>query len=309
MRLTFRPTIPTDFVGCVRIIRDGFAYNETTWPQLLHLWNEVLTARSGESTVVEDADRPSGDRIVAFGLSCFVSDAFVQEAKTWLPPYIGRHVLERWSQGRSAILSLDEIRHANDGTGLNVLVLHYGWVESGYDSAQSTAIRNTLPQAFMETHRGYHLKEFLQEVYGAEELSILRSTGVLLRTDYAGLPTGGLPPPDREPYLVGVTPQEAQGTPLAAMIFLHSEPRLRLTTNERAMLRHALAGHTDEELARVLGVAPVTVKKRWEGIYDRAAGADDELAFLTDPLDGRRGAEKRRHLLAYLQRHPEELRP
>ena len=312
MRLAFRPPFPADFGICAGIIRDKFVYDEATRSRLLRLWDEALKAHSGESSVVEDADRLLGDRIVAFGLSLFVSDEFVQEAKTCLPPYIGRHIVERWSREHSPILTLDEIRRANDGAGLNVLVLHYGWVEEGYSLQECAAIQHMLTQAFIAHHRGYHLKEFLEEVYGEQDLAVLRNVGVPLRTDYANFLSWDTERvPGREPYLTGITRQEALQLPgsMALTVFVHTSPRLHLTTNERILLRHALDGHTDEELARVLCVSIATVKKRWEAIYDRVAGVDDELTFPTNPAAGRRGVEKRRRLLAYLRARPEELRP
>lgn len=312
MRLSFRPTTPADFGVCAGIIRDKFIYDETTKARLLCLWDEILRTGRGVSSVIEDGDRLPGNRVVAFGLSLFVSDEFIQEAKTCLPPYIGRHILERWSREPSPILSLDEIRRATDGGGLNVLVLHYGWTQEGYTLQEVASVQNMLPQAFIAHHRGYHLKEFLQEVYGEEDLAKLRVANLLLRTDYASLLSRGtkLLPGDK-PYLVGITREEATEFPasLALMVFVHSPPRLHLTIKERVLLRHALDGRTDEELAQALHVSVVTVKKRWEGIYDRVIGLDDELMFPTHPEVGRRGAEKRRRLLAYLRAHPEELRP
>jgi hypothetical protein len=54
------------------------------------------------------------------------------------------------------------------------------------------------------------------------------------------------------------------------------------------------------------------VKKRWSGIYDRAAASLQRL-FADQPQHNismtERGKERRRRLLAYLRGHPEELRP
>jgi hypothetical protein len=71
-------------------------------------------------------------------------------------------------------------------------------------------------------------------------------------------------------------------------------------------------GETSQDLAALLFISPWTVKKRWRAIYDRVADVDSEL--LPSPVAGglgvtSRGAERRRHLLNYLQQHFEELRP
>ncbi len=61
----------------------------------------------------------------------------------------------------------------------------------------------------------------------------------------------------------------------------------------------------------MLFLSLITVKKRWEHIYRRVASVDSELLpeEPSPPSSGRRGPEKRRHLLAYLRSHPEELQP
>ena len=68
---------------------------------------------------------------------------------------------------------------------------------------------------------------------------------------------------------------------------------------------------TNSALARDLNVSLPTVKKMWLSIYGRVAAsipgwmAEDSRSS----ADSKRGKEKRRLLLAYLQDHPEELRP
>ena len=77
-------------------------------------------------------------------------------------------------------------------------------------------------------------------------------------------------------------------------------------------MHHALLGRTDAELGHALHTALATAKKRWTSIYDRVASVDPELLLGTAeavPPEGKRGPEKRRRLLDYLRRHPEELRP
>jgi hypothetical protein len=62
---------------------------------------------------------------------------------------------------------------------------------------------------------------------------------------------------------------------------------------------------------RSLHVALPTVKGRWPQIYARVAAASPALLPEPDPAASEvaRGREKRRSLLDYLLRHPEELRP
>jgi hypothetical protein len=77
------------------------------------------------------------------------------------------------------------------------------------------------------------------------------------------------------------------------------------------MLRQAILGYTDVELARRLQLALPTVKNRWRALYDRLGRIAPELVHEVDCSSNQavRGQEKRRRLLEYLRRHPEELRP
>jgi len=79
------------------------------------------------------------------------------------------------------------------------------------------------------------------------------------------------------------------------------------------MLLAALdGGGTDRELAEELNVSVSTIKKMWLSVYRRVAANLPELDPNHSPPDGatiRRGAEKKRYLLAYLRKHLEELRP
>ena len=68
---------------------------------------------------------------------------------------------------------------------------------------------------------------------------------------------------------------------------------------------------TSPALAKTLGVSLPTVKKMWLSIYERVSEVAPELIaeHAVVGADNKRGKEKRRPLLAYLQDHPEELRP
>jgi DNA-binding NarL/FixJ family response regulator len=78
------------------------------------------------------------------------------------------------------------------------------------------------------------------------------------------------------------------------------------------VLRRALAGQTDVEIASALIASHSTIKKRWLAIYDRVVAVDTQLLPASPaghPDEHHRGAEKRRHLINYLHDHPEELLP
>jgi DNA-binding CsgD family transcriptional regulator len=314
MNLTFRPTRPADFDQCLTLIQDGFLYGAEARRNLVRLWTEVLGQQRGESAVIEDEDRPRGARVVGIGLSVFVTDEFVEEARTTLPPYIGLQVLDRWAGGRCPILRFEDVARANAGEGINVLALHGGWLEEGVSAEEVAQIRHLLLESFIVHHRGYQLKTFLQEVYGEFGVQFMQTIGAHVWTDYGWYYAQASAPPDCRPYLMGMTRAEAlkqEGT-MAFSAFFPSVSRFHFTPREQDVLRHALEGKTDEVIAAQLGIAAVTVKKRWEAIYSRVMAVDRELLTprAGDVAEaGRRGVEKRRLVLQYLRHHPEELRP
>jgi hypothetical protein len=76
------------------------------------------------------------------------------------------------------------------------------------------------------------------------------------------------------------------------------------------MLRQAVFGYTDVELARRLQLALPTIKNRWRALYDRLGHIAPELVDEIGCSSNQavRGQEKRRRVLEYVRRHPEELR-
>ena len=98
------------------------------------------------------------------------------------------------------------------------------------------------------------------------------------------------------------------GSPISRL-FMFYPPVLGFTTAEREILELALEGLTNEQIAAQLGVSVSAIKDRWNRIYARADCQVPRLKH--DNLDGdaTRGSERRRTILAYVQDHPEELRP
>jgi len=96
-------------------------------------------------------------------------------------------------------------------------------------------------------------------------------------------------------------------------LFDYQPPRFWFSASEQRLLIHSIRERTETNgvLAKELRVSLPTVKKMWLSIYDRVAEHAPELTAGDGKsgVDGKRGKEKRRRLLAYLQNHPEELRP
>jgi DNA-binding NarL/FixJ family response regulator len=110
------------------------------------------------------------------------------------------------------------------------------------------------------------------------------------------------------PFIMSMTREEAAERPgnLAMnQIFLRfTAPRCRLRLQQRRVLRFALEGTPDNQIAEILNIAPRTLKKRWAEIY---AAMEPATGILPGLGTGQRGTEIRRHALRYVRDHPEEL--
>src|SRR5262249_33408080 len=95
-------------------------------------------------------------------------------------------------------------------------------------------------------------------------------------------------------------------------LFVWSRPRFDFSPAEQRTLVLALRGCRDSDIAQLSHVSISTVKKRWDSILERVVGIAPQVFSNTRTAhlpEGRRGPEKRRHLLQYLEFHREELRP
>ena len=311
MDLTHRPTRLNDLDACLSIIRNGFAFGPDDRAALPALWHHLIAGGMAESAVIEDRDRPAGRRVVGFGMTVFVTDQFVEEAKHGLPPYLARHVLCLWQEGRAPFLTAEQIRRANSTEGLNGLILHNGWENGGLTVDQASALRQKIIEGFFAHHSGYRLRCILHEIYGAAERDKLVVQGWHQETDYTAFSSAHSPPPlpENVPFLVSLQREKALENIFGQFyrLFNSASPRLFFRPAEQALLRGALRGEGDTEIASALRVSPFTIHKRWRAIYERVASYDPGL--LPEGIGSSRGQEKRRVLLRYLQSHPEELRP
>lgn len=314
MRLRLRHARESDLPAILPLLRDGFVYDAVRRQQLVRFWGEILATRSGETALLEDLGRPREHRVVGAGISVFVADGFVERARRAERPYLGLQLLELWVAGHSPVLERQAICRAQTQGGLNLFIIHYGWPEGELSASELDEVRHGLIEAYAVHHKGYFLRLCFMEVVGCAEMEVVRRLGGQVWSDYADFfAKKPLPPPEQRPFLFGITREEAlklPGSPIFS-VFCSPEPRCAFTPGEQDVLRLALAALTDEAIAGELGLALITVKKRWQAMYQRLAVAGVDLLAETDglhPLSHRR-LERRRLLVEFVRAHPEELRP
>jgi hypothetical protein len=94
-----------------------------------------------------------------------------------------------------------------------------------------------------------------------------------------------------------------------ALMFAHQPPRCAFTYAEQQVLMRAADGLTDAKIAQDIGITVTAVSLRWRSIYNRIAEHAPFVLQSDECPDGVRGQEKRRLVIAFVNEHPEELRP
>lgn len=322
MKLSYRAMQPGDIRECVDILANhpviGPRYGATI-KQLPEAWLRILQCEAQEAVVLragEGSDAP----ICLSGVSAFVHDDFMREIKT--PPHfwIGPELTRRTVRGKSPLLTGKQLRDANSRDGLN-LVCWETCIRPEYEA--DGEVQRQMMAGFLQMHRGYLVKEAISsQPLSPDHLDFILKTGGRLWDPLAGGYTSILREDLSEivskPHIVGTTrdlelqrPGGWAGSWVGALFDYHP-PLFAFTPSEQRLLTCALSGATDEQLTEMLGTSLSVVKKMWVSIYRRVEDSLPELIstpFSAGALVGGRGREKRRHLLAYLGGHPEELRP
>lgn len=316
--IRYRPMRLSDVPECVKLVATHPILAPRYAEGIVNLspaWRRLLANDWFWITAVFEEVEGANVRRHGVGISVFVHEDFLHEAKKlpffWLGPEIAKRVIG----GRSPLLTEKQVAEANSREGLNLVVWQIGVNPEDVKRPEAMATGAT---AFVELHRGFRLKEMIVQGETPEHLAgVLNFGGLLFRhaeARYLDSPEGD---PHRivvDPHLAGLTREAAarrRGSWLAS-VFLYQSPRLGFSRSEQRLLLAALDGKTDDELSDSLYVSLSAVKKMWRSIYARVTEQLPELIpnLLADDVSAQdRGKEKKRPLIAYLRDHPEELRP
>jgi hypothetical protein len=321
MHLRHRAMQPGDIRECMDIIATHPIIGPRYGPMIEHLpkaWLRLLQGEARIATVVYGGEG-SLACIYSYCISAIVTDDFLAELKR--PPHfwIGPELARRIMADESPLLTGKQLREANSRNGLN-MVCWEAPVRTEYEG--DGEVQRYSMSAFMEERRGYLWKEIIGvQAVSAEQLDFLVRAGgypwdplldgytSTLRSDPSEIVC--------KPHILGTTrdlerKRDRWAASWVGAVFDYHPPMLGLTRSEQCLLARALPGPTDEQLAEMLGTSLPAVKKMWVSIYRRVEeflpGLIPDLLPSDIPAAGR-GREKRRHLLAYLREHPEELRP
>ena len=214
------------------------------------------------------------------------------------------------ARGRPPFLDLSALRRANTDGELSMVCLSSGMPEHLLGLPAGHEAQDRIVEQLYYLGGGYRLKEYFIDAYAPWQNDWALAAGFRLCNDHAAHYAACEAP--QRAQLYAVTRDEAlawQGS-IVAPVFRYEQPCFAFTPVEQELLFWALTEMTDDELAEELGVALITVRKRWERIYDRVLFISPELFPAGAQTNAqKRGAEKKRRLLHYLRYHIEELRP
>jgi DNA-binding CsgD family transcriptional regulator len=278
------------------------------------IWEQHVREGTMLAGIVEDPLRARDDRLLFFGISAFVTDAFFEECLARPEPHVAARVYRGILAGRSPVLTREALARANTRDGLSLVILHNAMKDYDLSKPSVEAVVGASRDLGYLVHHGYRMKGFLLEAYGAAFKLYYENAGFVLHADHADYYRRhrGAPSPDRIPFLMALRKDQGAAGSNVWHFFLFREPRLGLPPAEQDVLFRAVLNESDEEIAAALAISLDTVHKHWRAIYLRVWDAAPELLPGTQSPDGqsqRRGPEKRRHLLEYVRVHLEELRP
>lgn len=269
------------------------------------IWARLLGHSGFNADVIEDLNRPPGQRLVGLGVAIALDDAWRRRLADAPPPFAPALIYTGLQDGSYQLPSDKELARLSGRGEVAFLVLHYAQVLEDLSNPDTLEILDVAMTLFRQAHAGYRLQCLYQEGLGNQG-AYLRSMGFLPRTARGQ---------DGVPELYGLSRDEAMrllpGAPVRNA-FQFTPPRFGFSPAERRLLRLAVTQLTDGEIGDELGVSPHGLKKLWRSVHQRAVQAMPDL-FDGPPVSatdsGTRGPEKRRALLQYLRQHPEELRP
>lgn len=252
--------------------------------------------------------------IAGFGLSGFLPNAF---AEAYLAAPYGHLELTLLDAARRrarepALLAPDAVAAANRHGGMTLFPLL--WLQTP-DTAGDPHARELLDlshQIFLRQHRGYRLTNILKEAPAERAESFLRGGFKVSTKLPAGTRMGFADLGTARDHIVFLASRRDFQTPwpgaMLDSLFIYHPPQCNFSAAEREVLSRAEWDMTDAEIAAALGATPDAIAKRWRSIYARIA-RHAPFVLRTDQTTATRGAEKRRHVVAFVRQHPEELRP
>jgi hypothetical protein len=278
----------------------------------LRAWQQILETRHASRSHVVEQHSDGRTEIVGFALAIFVKKSFAEDEIRNPRPGLNSRIVESVLTGNSVIATYSEVRDANTRGDLQQVTLDTSWKYGSLNASQASEVLVLLARAYLEVFAGYRLGRLLTELVDELDFELAvdhRSVKIVDRFEAYRLAN---PNPNWNPRraLLMATTESMRNDPhsVAAGLFQHRDhPQFSLTQGEQELLELMLEGMDDGDAGKALNISLPAIKHRWASIFDRVAAVRPDIC----PLDvsGTRGIQKRQRVLAYVRKHPEELRP
>lgn len=257
-------------------------------------------------TISTDARYPDQSEVVALMCWAFVNSAAIDHLVKASSPGITANLMALAHEGIGPFPMDEELGRLNRESRLNVVVMTYEYDATNTD-LDPVYLQSQLLNRFADRFAGYRIRRLIHELRSAELLESSVRAGMRPVNSYESY--NAALPNDQKVYLTELDKQLAytSGNFYVIRLFCSPIPILGFNDAQVAILREAVFGLTDLEIADRLGISHEAVKKRWQSVYERVQR--NLPGLLPPPKPGARGTEKRRVLLTYLGEHPEELLP
>jgi hypothetical protein len=312
--MRFRAGGHADIAPCLQLLREdgGLRCSEESWRAMPGAWERLLDREMGVFLVWEDLSG-TAPVLAAFGVSVFIARALLDAYCASPAPYFAE-LFYQWARTASwPVVDGDDVRQSRGaGLSLDLVVLHFCLRHRSLDHPVTQRYLPVGASAWYYAHAGYKLDSLWFEVFGAEHARFLEHGGYALRHDFSAWSREHATPEALSPFMYGMAREEVRRGAMdqgSLAMFEPPAPCFGFSPAEQSLLRRSLLGASDRELAGQLHVAQDTVKKLWNGIYQRVQRANPHVLGVRDIDPMTRGTEKRRHLIEYLRHHMEELRP
>ena len=301
MELRAREAEPDDFRHLLRLTYPAAKPGTVLRREVEAEWDWLWRSGRYLATVVEDRER--GDAVGFWG-AVLIAPGFYRRLVKAHHPYCNRRLARAPKLGDQPWATPEGLM---DGTA-TMLINHCAW-DTRLGEPETAVVRGATSNAFLDQHGGYALARMAVEVVGSEFRDLTLRTGASVVNDYAAWSDARFLHEAERPYLLAIERDEALRTEnhWHTRAFRNQAAKLDLSAIQRETLRYARSGLTDAQIAERLCLSVETVRKRWEGVYARFY--DRLPGVLAVTADGKRGAEKRRLVLSFLQDRLEELRP
>jgi len=260
MILRGRPARPQDFQLLWGLLAKQPAYPHTNWGPLRDEFGAIMRSGGALTLILEDVElRPP--TTLAVITAAFISDGSATDLLSLEEPFVRRLVCKQ-----GFLASTTEILSQHRNRGLHLFIFDFAWEQC--DTSRTSTILTSAWSQFMGLHCGWHLNSVLTEAHTEQTQKMATDNGYLPVNEFLGWKGCNRGGPFN-PRLFCVTRSQANTSHSYTMkqLFRWGAPRCAFDERQRKMLRLAMAGCADQEIAHELGFSKERVKQLWPDIY------------------------------------------